>query len=156
MRLLLPLLFAALGCAGPPSGAYEGEHAPSVNGTTVDGRNAGLSSVAGKPAVMVFWASWCGPCRREAPLVAQLAADYGDRIGVIGVNAGEDAATARAAAEALHMTWPVLLDVDGRISADYEVEALPTLLVLDKDGIIRYRGHELPSDIHRLLDGLRG
>lgn len=156
MRLLLLLSLVLAACGGTPTGPYEGERAPDMNGPTVDGRNAGLSSVAGKPTVVVFWASWCGPCRREAPLVAELALSYGDRVGVIGVNAGEDASTARAAAEALHMTWPVLLDLDGRISQAYEVEALPTLLVLDADGLVRYRGHELPSDIHRLLDGLRG
>lgn len=155
---LLPLLTLALaltGCGDAATGPHEGQHAPSMNGPTVDGRNAGLGSVAGKPALVVFWASWCGPCRREAPLVAALASSYGDRLGVIGVNAGEDSSTARAAAEALGMTWPVLLDMDGRIAAAYEVEALPTLLVLDADGIVRYRGHDLPSDIHRLLDGLR-
>lgn len=155
LLLLLSLVLPLAGCGDASTGSSEGQHAPSMNGPTVDGRNAGLASVAGKPALIVFWASWCGPCRREAPLVAALAKSYGDRLGLLAVNAGEDSSTARAAAEALGMTWPVLLDMDGAISRAYHVEALPTLLVLDADGIIRYRGHDLPSDIHRLLDGLR-
>ena len=60
------------------------------------------------------------------------------------------------AAGQLGMTWPVALDLDGSIRGAYAVSAIPMVLILDKNGVVRHRNNGVPSDVHRLLDGLLG
>ena len=140
----------------PEIGPREGKHAPNFEATAIDGRPMVLNQLLGKPVVLVFWASWCGPCRQEAPEIAALASRYGDQVQFLSVNAGEDGAVVKRAAGDWGITWPVVPDVAGAISRAYSVQAIPLVLVLDADGLIRYRGNGLPSDPHRLLDGLSG
>ena len=85
-----------------------------------------------------------------------MAKSYGDRVQVLGVNAGEDPQTARRAAKALGMTWPVAMDADGTVRNAYAVSAIPMVLIIDKNGVVRHRNNGVPSDVHRLLDGLLG
>ena len=85
-----------------------------------------------------------------------MAQRYGDRVQVLGVNAGEDLSTARRAAAELGMTWPVAMDADGTIRGAYAVNAIPMVLIIDKNGVVRHRNNGVPSDVHRLLDGLLG
>jgi len=109
-----------------------------------------------KPTVVVFWASWCGPCKKEAPEVVKLAQSYGDRVNILGVNAGEDMATAQRASKAWGMTWPVISDGDRSLAKRYKLVGVPLVLIIDRDGLVRHRNNGVPSDIHRLLDGLLG
>ena len=150
------LLSPVFGCERQDVGPQEGQHAPGFNAASLDGGLVRLSDYAGKPTMVVFWASWCGPCRVEAPQVVQVARNYGDRVQVLGVNAGEDRSTAVRAAGQLGMTWPVALDLDGSIRGAYAVSAIPMVLILDKNGVVRHRNNGVPSDVHRLLDGLLG
>jgi len=156
MRILPTLLaLIALSC-GPDPGAQEGRTAPPLRGQLLNGAELDNDALAGKVVVVAFWASWCGPCREEAPALRALAEQYGDRIHLVSINAGEPLAMARAAAAEIGVAGTVVLDVDGALQGAFEVTAIPLLLVIDGSGVIRYRGHALPSDIHRLLDGLTG
>jgi thiol-disulfide isomerase/thioredoxin len=139
-----------------PVGPREGQQAPAVEVALLEGGQWSLDVAAGRPAVLVFWASWCGPCRKEAPEVAEVVRAYGDKVAVVSINAGEDPTKARLAAEQWKLTWPVALDPRRKAQSAYEVDALPLVLVLDGTGLVRYRGNGMPSDIHRLLDGLLG
>jgi cytochrome c biogenesis protein CcmG/thiol:disulfide interchange protein DsbE len=145
-----------LACSGPEVGPREGRRAPGIDAQTLDGADFDLSDLRGAPVVVVFWASWCGPCRQEAPEIAALERHYGDRVRFVSVNAGEDPAVAKRAAEQWGITWPVVTDPRGAASRAFEVSAIPLVLVLDADGLVRYRGNGLPSDPHRILDGLLG
>jgi thiol-disulfide isomerase/thioredoxin len=115
-----------------------------------------LSQLQGKPTVVVFWASWCGPCKKEAPEVVKLARSYGARVHILGVNAGEALPTAQRAAKAWGMSWPVVSDGDGSLMKRFKVRGVPLVLILDKDGRVRHRNNGVPSDMHRLIDGLLG
>jgi len=149
------LLLAALACVDSvPVGPREGMRVPALDGAAVDGRNVDVPDGQHRPAVVVFWATWCGPCRAEIPDLRQLLADYGDRIELVGVNAGEPVATVSAATGPLGITWPVLSDTDRHAQAAFQIEALPTVLIVDGEGLVRYRGFGLPADPHPLLDGL--
>jgi cytochrome c biogenesis protein CcmG/thiol:disulfide interchange protein DsbE len=159
MSRLFPVLLLLVGlttCDRAPEGPFEGRVAPALRGAGLSGETVDLRSLRGKPTVVVFWASWCGPCRAEAPEVVRVARSYGARIHVVGVNTGEDAGVARRVAGQWGMTWPVVLDHDGRIASTYAVQGIPLVLIVDENGIVRHRNNGLPSDIHRLLDGLLG
>jgi len=153
---MLVLLMGLSACDRTPEGPYEGRRAPELRGVSLTGETVDLETLRGKPTVVVFWASWCGPCRAEAPDVVRVAQSYGDRIHVLGVNAGEDLGVARAAAAQLGMTWPVVLDHTGAVRSIYRVQGIPLVLIVDADGLVRHRNNGMPSDIHRLLDGLLG
>jgi len=154
--IMTVLLGSSAGCEKSPVGPQEGQRAPIFEAVTADRGQVRLGDYAGKPVMLVFWASWCGPCRIEAPQVQRVAQSYGDRVQVLGVNAGEDLSTARRAAAELGMTWPVAMDADGTIRGAYAVNAIPMVLIIDKNGVVRHRNNGVPSDVHRLLDGLLG
>lgn len=154
--VMAALLGSLLGCHRPQVGPQEGQNAPDFSTTSIDGGQVRLKDYLGRPIVLVFWASWCGPCRVEAPQVERLAKSYGERVQVVGVNAGEEPSTAVRAARQLGMTWPIAMDSDGSIREAYAVGAIPMVLIIDKNGVVRHRNNGVPSDVHRLLDGLLG
>ena len=157
LAVALGISFALAGCEDDLDvGPREGLRAPALDVATLDGAGFALNHAAGRPAVVVFWASWCGPCRKEAPEVAKVVQSYGTRVAVISVNAGEDATKARLAAKQWGITWPVGLDTERVAQSAWLVDALPLVLVVDGEGVVRYRGNGMPTDIHRLLDGLLG
>ena len=92
-----------------------------------------LDELKGEKVVLNFWASWCGPCRAEMPEIARFHRDYPD-IPVIGlaVDSGDEAKV-RGAAQALSMSWRVAL-ADPKLTRAWEVESLPTTVILDKRG----------------------
>ena len=157
-RFATLLLAAALGAAacGGPVGVEEGQRAPGFVAPLVEGGSVDLSDLRGRPLVLVFWASWCGPCVAEVPALNALHASLGEAARILAVDSREDPATAEAAVRSLGIRYPVALDRDGRIAAAYRVQVLPTLLVLDAAGRVRYRGTVLPSRIHALVVGAGG
>ena len=137
-----------------PVGSLEGQRSPDFLAPLVRGGAQSLSELEGSPTVLVFWASWCGPCRAEVPEINALTASVGDTVDVIGVNAGETPQAALKGMQALNVSYPVVLDADGRISQKLAVKTLPTVFILDGERVIRYRGHGLPLRVHALLSGL--
>jgi cytochrome c biogenesis protein CcmG/thiol:disulfide interchange protein DsbE len=97
-----------------------------------------LASFRGKPVVLNFWASWCTPCRQEAPLLEKaqrrLAAHGGT---VLGVTFRDTTPDARAFMRRYGLTYPSLRDVDGKLAEDYGTRALPETFVIDRDGRVR-------------------
>lgn len=140
--------------AEPPADPTVGNSAPAISATQLDGASFSLQAHRGKPVVLVFWASWCGPCKREIPELTELVAHYGDRVTFISVNAGETTPTAARVAAEWGIRWPVIMDPTSQIQADYRVEALPTVVIVDADGVIRFRGLGIPDSPTTLLDGL--
>ena len=106
--------------------------APSITGTTLDGRAFDLTTYRGTPVVLNFWASWCGPCRRELPALAAFAKAHPE-IAVVGIDYQDSAKDARAFAKAHGATWPSVVD-DGPIGAAYEVPGLPSTFLIDAQG----------------------
>ncbi len=155
-HLLIWFVCSLGGCDFTKTGPFEGQNAPEFKAATLGGESVTMESFQTKPTLLVFWASWCGPCVKEAPEVARIAKSYGSRINVVGINTGEQPAQAAQAAKRLGIVWPVVLDVDGSIQKAYQVTGIPLVLVVDQDGLVRHRNNGMPSDIHRLLDGLLG
>lgn len=147
-------LLVAVGCSHDPRGPYEGQRLPAVTGTLMQGGDFSSEALTGKPSMLVFWASWCGPCRQEAPQVAKVSQEYGTTIDLIGVNAGEPVTVAQRAASSMNISWPVVMDPEGSIQSAFKVTGIPLVLIADKDGVVRHRNNGVPSNVHRLLDGL--
>jgi thiol-disulfide isomerase/thioredoxin len=93
-----------------------------------------LSSLRGHPVVLDFWASWCGPCAVQAPILERIAERYEKQgLVVVGVDVDDPADKARAYAKAKGLRYPIVLD-PGEASKRYGVDKLPSLVVIDRDG----------------------
>jgi cytochrome c biogenesis protein CcmG/thiol:disulfide interchange protein DsbE len=108
---------------------------PPFGSSTLDGRPLALTDLRGRVVILNFWASWCLECRAEMPLLEGLHRAYAARgLAIVGVNAREDARGARRHAKELGLTFPLVLDPDGRINALYGVIGLPTSFIVGRDG----------------------
>lgn len=120
----------------------EREAAPAIVGATLDGEQLALADLEG-PVVVNFWASWCGPCRSEAPHLNAIAQAYADEgVSVVGIDAKDDLANAQAFATSNRLTYPSLYDPDQAIAAQFRAGGpvgLPTTLILDRDHRVAVR-----------------
>ncbi|GAA1525687.1 TlpA disulfide reductase family protein [Actinomadura kijaniata] len=123
--------------------AAERKPAPVASGATLDGKQVSLADLRGKVVVVNFWASWCAPCRGEAPSLEQVYTENKGRgVEFLGVNFKDSAENAKAFERKFKVTYPSFHDADGRIGLGFrEVppNAIPSTLVLDKQGRIAVR-----------------
>jgi cytochrome c biogenesis protein CcmG/thiol:disulfide interchange protein DsbE len=123
-----------------PSSAGVGENqvAPEFSLRTYDGMTYTLSNLRGQPVVLHFWATWCVPCIREAPIFAQAWTFYGQQgVQFIGIVVEDNQQAAEGFAERYGLTYPH--GADAGISAQFGVSAVPATFILDVSGLIRQR-----------------
>ncbi len=113
-----------------------GAHASNFALKTLDGAAVSLAELQGKVVVLDFWATWCGPCRDELPLVEKLRAEFGDAVQFYGVD-DEDSSTVKRFVKEKNLHMPVLLDSERQVHVRYGVHAIPTVLIIDPAGVIR-------------------
>jgi thiol-disulfide isomerase/thioredoxin len=136
--------------------------APPVSGTTLTGQPLSLSGYHGKVIVLNFWASWCSPCRSEAPVLARLSRSYQARgAQFIGIDIKDPGQANGAAYErSFGITYPSLYDPAGQVLLAFRAtvppEAIPSTLVIDRTGHIAARviGAVEYSSMNKLLAGL--
>ena len=116
----------------------EGVAAPDFTGELMDGTSITLSELQGKPVIINFWATWCGPCVKEMPAFERLKDDFGDKIGIIAVNCGDDAETVKDFVEENGYTFPVVLDEEYSISMLYPTNSIPYTVVVDAEGKVTH------------------
>lgn len=115
-----------------------GEPAPPIVGATLDGATFDLTSLRGRPVLVNFWASWCGPCRDEFPLFQdQLAKHEAEGLAIVGVMYKDEADLARGFATEFGVSWPTVVDPTGSLAAAYRVVAPPQSYFIDRGGIVR-------------------
>jgi thiol-disulfide isomerase/thioredoxin len=135
-----------------------GAAAPDVTFQMLDGSpDVALASLKGKPVVLDFWATWCGPCRASLPHIAALSKKYEGRAHIIAVNAeNESAGLQQRTLEQLRVSMPVATN-GLEAAATYKVEVLPTTVVLDSEGklIDSFSGVGAPDRVDRLLEKLQ-
>jgi len=115
-----------------------GHPAPDFALQTLDGETVRLSDFAGKPVLVNFWATWCGPCRAEFPDFQEASVDNADKLVIIGINnttADQPDLVDDFVAE-MGATFPIVLDQDGKVSESYQIRGLPTTIFVDRDGIV--------------------
>lgn len=97
-----------------------------------------LSELQGKPVLLDFWATWCGPCQVEAPILSRVADRYRDRgLVVLGVNTGDRPGLAAPFATRKQLSYPIVFDADHSAADLYDVDVLPTMVLVGKDGKVR-------------------
>ena len=120
------------------------KQAPEFSATTLDGQKVSLSDFRGQKNVVVsFWASWCGPCRLEMPVLTRFYRNNhtaNSDFEILAVSIDEDTKDAMDYATQEKLNFPVILDSRGKMATDFEVEGIPTMFVIDKNGKIAY-GH---------------
>jgi cytochrome c biogenesis protein CcmG, thiol:disulfide interchange protein DsbE len=126
--------------AGQIPSPREGFPAPDFTLNTAEGTAATLSAERGQVVIINLWASWCGPCRAEMPALQQVyAANRARGLEVLAVNSTvqDRVPDARAFAQSLGLTFPILLDADGAVGRRYLLRALPSTFFVDRKGVIR-------------------
>jgi cytochrome c biogenesis protein CcmG, thiol:disulfide interchange protein DsbE len=116
---------------GPPS-----RPAPELPTQVLSGHRVDLASLRGKPALVNFWASWCGPCKQEAPELKKFSETLGQRATLVGVDWGDAADNARSFIAKAGWTYPILRDPSQKVGTQYGINGLPTTFVLNADGDI--------------------
>lgn len=150
-------LTLALALSLPAASAVEGPTAPDFALRSVLGANHRLSEHRGEVVAILFWASWCGECRRELERFEQLRKTYA-RAGfaVLSVALDKDPAQARSVADAAGVGYPVLIDISKDVSKAYRADELPLLVLVDRHGVVRARHDALDEREERgLLVSLR-
>jgi thiol-disulfide isomerase/thioredoxin len=119
--------------------------APDFTLKSRDGKNVRLSDLRGQVVMLNFWASWCGPCRQEMPLLDDMAKRYG-RAGftLLGVNVEQDSAAGEKYLQDTPVGFPILWDPTSLVSKLYNIDAMPSTVMIDRDGNMRYlhRGYK--------------
>jgi cytochrome c biogenesis protein CcmG, thiol:disulfide interchange protein DsbE len=156
----LPRLFGA-------KGEQVGQDAPNITVPLV--ANAGelteppaappttvtLGELKGHAVLLDFWASWCGPCKAEAPIIDRIATRFKSRgLVVIGVNTSDEEGLGVAWAQAHHLSYPIAFDGSSAAARAFDVEGLPTMVIISKTGKIigRRSGMTDGDEIERLVN----
>jgi len=177
--LAAPLLLMLVGCTGSEADVESGGGqgfvagdgsaqvidkadrvaAPELEGPTLDGANLSLADFAGDVVVLNLWASWCGPCRAEAPALQQVSVDQAKQgVQFVGINSRDQQAAAVAFEKNFGITYPSLVDETGELQLAFHdsvpASSIPWTLVIDRDGLIAARvlGPTTYSQLTDLVD----
>jgi cytochrome c biogenesis protein CcmG/thiol:disulfide interchange protein DsbE len=136
--------------AQSPRTAVASEPAPRANHPApdfalagLDGAPVRLSELRGQVVLVNYWATWCGPCRAEMPMIQAAYDEYRERgFAVLAVNAREDRQTVAAYLAEGRLSFPALLDHDGAVGAAYQATVMPSSFFIDRAGVVRavYKG----------------
>jgi len=148
----------ALACGPAPAEgpSAAGGPAPVFRLASLDGGEIGPQDYPGQVVLLEFWATWCVPCHAQADILEPLYGEYRDRgVEFLAVGLGEDEELVRRFVAANPFPYPVLIDPADELSWELGIAALPTLMVIDREGEIAYfdAGVVGEDELRRLLDG---
>lgn len=136
LAVVVVALVAAELLSGGASSGTKRRAAPALPARVLVPPRPTLASLRGKPAIVHFWASWCGPCREEAPELARLTGELHGRARLVGVDYSDSIANARKFVARNRWTFPIVVDQNGDAATKYDLAGLPTTFVLDAQGRI--------------------
>jgi peroxiredoxin len=130
-------LASAIAAAAPVSGP-----APSFELKARTGEAVSLADLRGEVVMINFWATWCGPCRQEMPHLEALYQRYGSLgFTLLGVNVEDDPKGAEAWLAETPVSFPILFDSENEVTKLYDVVAMPSTVLVDRSGNMRYIHH---------------
>ena len=137
--LCIPLLGLFLQLPAVAAVPVIGQKAPDFTLRSHQGKNIKLSEYRGQVVMINFWTTWCGPCRQELPLLNRMHEKY-HKAGfqLLGINVDDQVGAAQAMVDRLALRFPVLYDTTKQVSKRYDLDAMPTTLIVDRDGKVRY------------------
>src|SRR5882757_10837571 len=155
---LVTAVAIALLSAVPASNAASGSGpAPQFTLDSRAGSKISLAQYKGQVVMLNFWASWCGPCRQEMPLLEDIYKKY-NKLGftLIGVNVEPDSKAADDWLKQTPVSFPVLYDKDSKVSRMYDVSGMPSTVIIDRKGNLRFLHHGYkPGDESEYLNSIR-
>lgn len=140
-----------------PTQALTPSAAPDFELAAMAGKTVNLAQYKGQVVMINFWATWCGPCRTEMPLLENIYRKYKPMgFTLLGVNVEPDSAGASEWLKATPVTFPILFDTDSKVSKLYAVQGMPSTVIVDRKGQVRFlhRGYK-PGDENAYLDQIR-
>src|ERR1700691_1714679 len=146
-----------LAAALPASNVAAGATAAAFQLPAAAGDPVSLAGLKGQVVLINFWASWCGPCRQEMPVLDQLYRKYKPAgFTLLGVNVEPKSADALAFLKATPVSFPILFDTQSKVSTLYEVAGMPSTVIVDRKGTVRYvhQGYK-PGDESQYQDQIR-
>jgi peroxiredoxin len=156
LPVVLCALALALGCSEEPAAQRQAGQRPAEAAEAPQQRaEAPLFSLpdlqdaevrleevlADRPALLVFWATWCSYCRAEIPALNKLQAEHRDEISLLAINIQESGAKVGSFAEKEGITYRILLDSDAQVTNLYGITGIPSLILIDRQRRIHYQGH---------------
>lgn len=141
------LVFIVMGILFAPSAIADDARNPAPDFTARSSQNGNirLADLRGKVVMLNFWASWCAPCRKEMPLLNELYRRYSPAgFVLLGVNTEANIEQANAVLEEIPVDFPIVYDTSNKVSEAYKIDAMPTTVLIDRDGQLRYvhRGYK--------------
>ena len=126
-------------CQSQPGSAPEVDKlAPEFQLPNLQGQTISLDDLRGKPVLVNFWATWCGPCVHEMPYIQEVSDEWsGKGLVVLAINIGESTSKVAKFMQSQGLSFTVLLDTDEKTAAKYNIRAIPTTFFIDKDGVIQ-------------------
>jgi peroxiredoxin len=157
MRNRIAATAAALALALPALAGSADAPAPAFTLAARGGQQVSLTQYKGQVVMINFWASWCGPCRQEMPLLESIYRKY-NKMGftLLGVNVEPDSQAANQWLKQTPVSFPILYDKDSKVSKLYDVAGMPSTVIIDRSGKLRmlHRGYK-PGDEDEYLDSIR-
>ena len=144
---------------GAPSIPQIGDRAPEFVLADLDGNPLRLADLRGRPVIVNFWASWCGPCVDEFPILVEASvAHRADGLLVVGIVYRDRSAPARDFMSRMGATWPTAMDPDESVATAYGVIGPPETFFIDRSGVITGRqiGQLSASDLEQGLARILG
>ena len=157
MKNRIVAAIAALAIAVPALAGPVGAPAPAFDLASQGGKDVSLAQFKGQVVMLNFWASWCGPCRQEMPLLEGIYKKY-NKLGftMLGVNVEPDSNAAVDWLKQTPVSFPILFDKDSKVSKLYDVTGMPSTVIIDRAGKVRMLHHGYkPGDENEYLDSIR-
>lgn len=151
---ILAAALLLLPCSANAGYVGVGDKAPAFQAVTIDGQNISIDNPTNaKPVLLVFWATWCPYCEAAVPKLKKIYSAYSPKdLTFVSINPGvnDSLRKVRLFVEKYNLPYPVIYDKGGAISKTFGVNGVPTVIIVGRNDIVRYRGG-IPSDIDKLI-----